>query len=114
MRRFAAIVIFGLLFASFIIYSIFNFQGFWQGPRASIDFPKDGVSLDNSHISVAGRAKRASKLELNGRPIYTDENGEFSEDLILSAGLNIIELKAEDRFGREIRERRQVLVKMPE
>ncbi len=114
MRRFAAVLVFGLLFAAFAVYSVLNSQSFWRGPQVAVDFPRDGAYLNNSHISVRGQADYVIKLELNGRPIYTDENGKFSEALILSSGLNIIELKAEDRFGREVRERRQVLVKMPE
>ena len=85
-----------------------------QGPRISVDFPKNGEYLVNSHISVQGWAKRVSKLELNGRPIYTDEHGNFAEDLILSSGLNIIEMKAGGRFGRELLERRMVMVKLPQ
>ena len=51
---------------------------------------------------------------MNGRPIYTDENGDFEEELILASGLNIIELKARSRFGREFVEKRMVMVKLPE
>ena len=40
-------------------------------------------------------------LNLNGRQIYTDKNGHFSEVVILFAGYNVLELKARDKFGRE-------------
>ena len=114
MRRFAAIFIFGLALAAFFIYFIFNFWGFIRGPQIHIDFPKDGEFLDNSHVLIRGRGIDITKLELNGRPIYTDENGNFAESLILSSGLNIIELKADGRFGRKLSEKRMVMVKMPE
>lgn len=114
MSRSAAIFIFGLALAAFFIYFIFNFWGFLRGPRLFIDFPQNGEFLDNSHILVKGLSQDVTKLELNGRPIYTDENGNFSESLILSPGLNIIELKADGRFGRQLSKRRTVMVKLPE
>ncbi|QQG45872.1 MAG: hypothetical protein HYY55_02720 [Candidatus Niyogibacteria bacterium] len=114
MRRFAAIFIFGLLLTAFFIYFVFNFQGFWLGPTVSIDFPEEGVTLNNSRVLVKGRSRDISRLELNGRPIYTDEKGNFEEELILFSGLNIIELKADGRFGRKLFEQRMVMVRMPE
>lgn len=114
MRRFVVKWAFGLLLASFFIYFLFSFQSFWRGPSLTIDFPEEGAGLDNSHVLVKGRAGGITKLELNGRPIYTDEKGNFEEELILASGLNIIELKADGRFGRKLSERRMVVVKTAE
>lgn len=114
MSRPAAIFVFVLLLTAFFVYLAFRFQGFFMGSAVYIDFPKEGETLNNSHMSVEGKARNAAKLTLNGRPIYTDEEGRFEEDLILSAGLNIIEVKAEGRFGSEVKEQRMVMVKMPE
>ena len=112
MRRFVVMWAFGLLLASFFIYFLFSFQSFWRGPRLAIDFPEEGAGLNNSHVLVKGRVRDITKLELNGRPIYTDENGDFEEELILASGLNIIELKADGRFGRKLSEKRMVMVKL--
>ena len=114
MRRFVVIWIFGLFLASFFVYFIFIFQSFWRGPQITIDFPEEGAGLSNSHILVRGHGHDITKLELNGRLVYTDENGDFEEELILASGLNIIELKADGRFGRKISEKRMVMVKLTE
>jgi hypothetical protein len=49
---------------------------------------------------VVGEAKNVSYLSLNGRQIFTDESGTFSEKLLLPYGYTIMTLKARDRFGR--------------
>ena len=36
--------------------------------------------------------------------IYTDENGNFSETLLLQDGYNIIQFTAKDKFNREVME----------
>lgn len=108
------ILVFGLLLLFFSVYLVFRFQHYWQGGRLSIFFPGDFAFLTNSHLMVKGSGLEVSRLELNGRPIYTDQNGFFEEELILAPGLNIIELKADDRFGRKLSEKRTVMVKMPE
>jgi len=114
MRQSAVVFIFGLIFIFFIGYLLFRFQDFWRGPDLAIFEPEEGATLSSSHALVEGRSRAVASLLLNGRPIYTDENGDFKEELILASGLNIIELKARSRFGREFVERRMVMVKLPE
>lgn len=114
MRQSFAVLIFILLFLFFVGYLLFSFQDFLRGPDVAITYPEEGATLPNSIVLVRGRGSAVSRLELNGRPIYTQEDGEFESELILASGLNIIELKAHGRFGREFVERRIVMVKLPE
>ena len=114
MRSPVAVLTFGLLLVSFFIYFIFSSQSFWRGPQIAIDFPEEGTTLESSRVSIKGRGRDVTALRLNGRPIYTDEYGNFEEELILASGLNIIELKADGRFGRKISERKMVMVKLAE
>lgn len=51
-------------------------------------------------IEIAGTASNVSAITLNGRAIYTDERGYFSEPLVLENGYTIMTLHAEDRYGR--------------
>lgn len=114
MRQSFGITVFAVLFLFFVGYLIFRFQDFWRGPEVAIAYPEEGETLTNSRVLVQGRGLAVSRLELNGRPIYTQENGEFEAELILASGLNIIQLKAQGRFGREFVERRTVMVKLPQ
>ena len=57
--------------------------------------------LQNSRqITLTGSASNISRLWLNGRPIFTDRNGQFTAAVILENGYTVTTLKAEDRYGR--------------
>ncbi len=63
------------------------------------------VNLQNGSMtaasiqSVTGNAKNAVVLKLNGREISIDKSGNFSENLVLSPGYNIVSIEAQDKFG---------------
>jgi hypothetical protein len=50
-------------------------------------------------------------LILNGRAIFTDTGGNFSEDLLLAPGLNRIRLEAKDKFGKQVLIERMAVLK---
>lgn len=72
-----------------------------------MDFLFRGVKIsaliDKSDISplvkVIGNAKNATYISLNGREIFIDKEGNFSENVALLPGLSVITLSAEDKFG---------------
>jgi hypothetical protein len=97
MRRSLLIGFFVLLIA----YSLFQARFVILGPQISIDTPKDNSVLDASLVNVSGHADNVAYLSLDGRQIYTDKSGYWSEKLIAPEGVSIIELSARDRFGRE-------------
>ena len=80
-------------------YSLFQTRYLIAGPSLSARLQK---TLNPRSITVTGTAKRISYLYINGRQIYTDPSGHFSETLLLSPGYNIIEVEANGRFGKKI------------
>ena len=83
-------------------YILFEAQDFISGPSLEILSPTPNSTNPAGHsLEVAGRVKRVSWLSLNGRKIFSDENGNFSERLVLLEGMNRWQVKAIDRFGRE-------------
>lgn len=99
------------LIAGFGIYGLYNARGFWEGPEITIESPKNGQVFHNSYITVKGKAKNIASILLDGRVIFVDENGNFSENLLLAKGYNIMEAKAVDKFGKEVKARREVVLK---
>lgn len=59
----------------------------------------DGSTVTNNIIKLTGNAKNAIKLTLDGREISVDQQGNFNETIALLSGYNIINLKAQDKFG---------------
>ena len=94
----------------FALYFLYEAKDLLFGFSAEILYPQAGEAFKTSDMRVSGKVFEASHISLNGRQIFTDENGDFSEKLILFTGLNIIELEAVNKFGRAIRDRRYVVV----
>ena len=95
---------FFILFLLFIGYALFQARTLIAGPVVSIENPKDGQTINASIMVIVGTARNAAWLTLNDRQIFTDEEGNWSEKLILSKGVSIMTIRARDRFGRETEE----------
>ena len=88
-----------LLFVVIIGYA------FWRGRTAIFGISiesntTDGQVFSTSLITLSGNAKNASRFTIDGREILLDKDGKFTEPLLLQPGYSIIELHAEDHFGR--------------
>ncbi len=92
-------------------YAYSTTRDFIHGPEITLEAPTDGLIVSDDHLTVAGTAARIAKLYLNGRQIFTSENGRFSESVILQSGYNLIELWAEDKFGRQTKITRTLVLK---
>ncbi len=82
-----------------ISYALYASHGFIKGPDITIMEPRDS-SFSTSTIQISGVANRAKTLTLNGRSIFIDEKGNFSETILLSPGYNVENIEAQDKFGR--------------
>jgi hypothetical protein len=91
-------------------YFLYQGRGYLFGPKIVIDYPMPAEVVHDSFIKIKGQALNISSLSLNGRQIFTDEHGFFNERLLLGRGYNIIELTATDKFGRVIKEKREVIL----
>ncbi len=97
------------IFLLFIFsYGMIESKALIQGPQITINSPLYGETYKNSDIIIKGLAKNISKISLNDRNIFLDKNGNFIEKLLMSPGYNIINIKAEDRFGKKISEKIEI------
>jgi len=88
-----------VFFILIIVYAFFRSHDLIFGVKIKNVNITDGVKVENSILSVTGNAKNATKLSLNGREISIDEKGDFNETIALLSGYNIINIRAEDKFG---------------
>lgn len=95
---------------SLVGYLSYQARGYLMGPKIIMNMPVNGEVIHNSYLEVNGQAFNIASLSLNGRPIYTNERGNFKEGLLLARGYNIIELTATDKFGRIKKEKREVVL----
>ena len=90
-----------LLAVVIIGYVLFQTRNIVRGPIIDVYTPRNGASVSESLITIAGTAKNISFISLNGQQIFVAETGSFSQKLLLSYGYNIMTLYARDKFGRE-------------
>ena len=93
-----------ILFILLVAYSLFQARALIIGPKISIESPADGKTVDDPLVVISGQSKNIAWLSLNDHQIFTDEEGEWSEKLLVSPGISIMTVKARDRFGRETEE----------
>lgn len=72
-----------------------------RGPEIVVESPTIGATLEKNLIEVKGRAFHIAKLYLNGNQIFTDDEGNFSELLLLPKGYSTLHLEATDIFNRK-------------
>ncbi|MFZ2038315.1 MAG: hypothetical protein WAV11_00005 [Minisyncoccia bacterium] len=106
--RYGIIIIVVLLIA---VYSIYEAQRIIQGPQMIVLTPQDGATVNQSLIDITGSVQNINRLKLNDRDIFQDEQGNFSEKLLLSYGYNSIKLEGWDKFGRSTTKVMQMIYK---
>ncbi len=85
---------------AFFAYLSLELRSFVSEPRLSISSPSDGETVDAAEILVSGRTDPRAKVRINDDDAVVDEDGAFSERVTLTAGLNVITVSSENRFGK--------------
>lgn len=88
-----------LLVTLISIYVHFQARNLLQGPGVSLTGTYTTVQHDRI-VTLNGSTSNIVKLTLDGREIHTNEQGVFTQTLVLENGYTIMELSAQDRFGR--------------
>ncbi|MFA5791920.1 MAG: hypothetical protein WC884_02695 [Candidatus Paceibacterota bacterium] len=90
---------FAIFFALIIIYAFFQSRDLIFGVKIKNVNLVDGGMVTENIIKLTGNAKNAINLTLDGREISVDQYGNFEETIALLPGYNIINIKAQDKFG---------------
>ena len=101
-------VLVGLVIFLIIGYSGLKLKNFLSGPQITVISPSDGETIKKNFVDVKGKAERISQIYLNGKKIFTDEQGNFDEQYLLANGYNLLEIVASDQFGRQITKKLQL------
>lgn len=76
-------------------------NSFVSEPRLFIIKPSDGSTVEGKIVHVTGVAEKDAMVTINDQGVIVNEKGEFSEDIGLQEGLNVIKVKARNRFDKE-------------
>lgn len=69
-------------------------------PLLALNTPADNMNVKGESLVVSGWAEVGSEVTINNQAILTDKNGSFNENLVLSPGINVIEVSAKNKFGK--------------
>lgn len=103
-----------ILVVSVFGYSFMEAEGIIQGPQITIHTPMHGASVSSALVSIEGESHNSTHITLNDRKIYLNEEGVFSEELLLFEGNNTISIKAKDRFDKEVEKVLEVVYNAPQ
>jgi len=96
-------ILFFTILCSICAIVIYDTKDILFGAPLSINTASDGATLSSSYLPITGTASHAGTLQINGRTVAMDRQGQFSDGALLSPGYNIVEISQTDRFGKEKR-----------
>lgn len=69
-------------------------------PRLEIFEPSNNLVLNEQIIKITGRTEPGSKLAINDEKILIDNEGNFSENINLQPGVNVVKISANKKYGK--------------
>ena len=99
--RIRSIGLLAILACIVIGYAYFVSRNYLKGPEIIVYEPTNGSTISTSTVIVRGQALRIQDIVFNGRPILMDEQGNFSETLLLFPGYNVALISAQDKTSRQ-------------
>jgi hypothetical protein len=99
LKRILKIFGISIFFLFLILYGFYRSKDLIFGVKIRDVNLTDGATYTESRKNIVGVAKNAVKLTLNGRDISIDQKGNWNEDIVFLLGYNVINIRAEDKFG---------------
>jgi len=96
--RMTSIVIITIAFMFYIGLGVYNII---KPPSLLIHEPHNNITTNSRLITISGVTDPEIKLTINNELILADINGDFSKDINLSLGLNILEITAVKKHGAQ-------------
>lgn len=91
-------------------YILFQGRDIFFGPNLFLFEPQNGALIEGS-VRVRGKTDPFAKVFINEFESVSDEKGNFEEAIPFTAGFHIIEVVTKNRFNKEARVVRQIVVK---
>lgn len=99
----AAVLATVLVGLSILYFTYLKTRDFLGGVGLTLLSPSNGQTAPaGTLIELEGEGRQIARLSINGQSVLADQNGHFNQPLIVSRGYNIFEVRASDRFGREV------------
>lgn len=90
------------IFVLFIFgYILFQVYGFAAAPQLQVASPDNNSVVETDNIEVRGVTDQAANIYINSEKVSVSSEGKFAADIKLNKGVNIIEIKSENKAQKE-------------
>lgn len=89
-----------LVVLGIVFYLWYQVSGLSRPPELEIFDPEQDKTVSEDLVVITGRADLDSVVAINEQPIHIDSQGNFKENISLQKGLNVLTIKASNRFNK--------------
>jgi cytoskeletal protein RodZ len=97
-----SIIFISLFFLVLSFYLYKNLNNFVSNPELIILNPIADSIINDTKVIVKGKTDIGNDLFINNQPVLVDDEGNFSESVVLREGKNVISIKSVNQFNKEI------------
>lgn len=95
----AAAILFFLAVLVFIAYLIIQYLSILSAPKLNVFTPDDDSTTSIPFVEISGQTDAAATVAINGEFVGVSKDGNFSYQLKLEAGQNVIEIIASKKLS---------------
>jgi len=92
-------------------YLVYQLDFLIASPKLIVEYPSSDLTINRTTIEISGQSDPSAKLTINGQQVYVEKGGAFRQEINLSPGLNTLDIRAANRFGKSSEIIRRVIVK---
>ena len=91
-----------------LFYVVTEIRSVLIPPSLELSDPAADQTVAGDTLVVSGTAEIGADVAINNQAVLTDSKGQFTENLVLSPGLNVVEVQASNKFGKISKITRQI------
>jgi len=89
-----------LLVLGILIFLLWKVEQIFAPPPLKIIEPPDGLITSDRQLKIVGQSQAEVEIVINNKPIFVDNQGNFTTTVDLQNGLNLIKIIAQKRYGQ--------------
>ncbi|OGV67315.1 MAG: hypothetical protein A2283_09195 [Lentisphaerae bacterium RIFOXYA12_FULL_48_11] len=106
--------VFGIVVFGVVVYFGFSLLRLVTPPALTIASPQADMIVSERELIISGKSVPGAVIKINGQAVAIDQDGKFSEAIVLGQGLNTIYISAKSKLSQENTIVRNVLYKETE
>ncbi len=94
------------------LYIWFQLSGLSKPPVLTILDPSEDKTINDDVIVLVGETDLEAEVKINDQSIQVDGSGKFKETIALQDGLNVLNIVANNKFGKSTEVKRNIMVEL--